>query len=150
MDPIALTRQLVDIESISGDEAGLGNFLLRELAALGFEAFKMLVSLPAEAKGDGERFNVYAHLPQQSPAVVFSTHMDTVPPFIASSEDGERIYGRGSCDAKGIMAAQIAAAVRLREQGIHVGLLYVVGEERDSLGAATANRHAPGSKFLVN
>ncbi|MFB3917717.1 MAG: M20/M25/M40 family metallo-hydrolase [Terriglobales bacterium] len=151
MDPIALTRQLVDIESISGNEAAVGNFLLRELAALGFQTSKMPVLFPAEATcGAGERFNVYAHVPQSPPAVVFSTHMDTVPPFISSSEDSERIYGRGSCDAKGIMAAQITAAVRLREQGFPIGLLYVVGEERDSLGAETANRHAPGSRFLVN
>ena len=76
------------------------------------------------------------HRPEHPhPAVVFSTHMDTVPPFIPSSEDAGRIYGRGSCDAKGIIAAQIAAAERLRQQNIYVGLLFVVGEERDSLGA---------------
>jgi acetylornithine deacetylase len=85
------------------------------------------------------------------PAVVFSTHMDTVPPFIPSSEDAKNIYGRGSCDAKGIIAAQIAAAERLRQQGIYVGLLFVVGEERDSLGAQVANEHAPADcRFLIN
>jgi len=82
--------------------------------------------------------------------VVFSTHMDTVPPFIPSSEDATRIYGRGACDAKGIIAAQVAAALRLREQGIHVGLLFLVGEERDSLGAKVANHQPRGSKFLIN
>jgi len=87
---------------------------------------------------------------QPNPAIVFSTHMDTVPPFIPSSEDGMRIYGRGSCDAKGIIAAQIAAAERLRREGIYVGLLFLVGEERDSLGAKVANRQSPGCKFLVN
>jgi acetylornithine deacetylase len=98
-----------------------------------------------------ERANVFAISPQQpKPLIVFSTHMDTVPPFIPSSEDGTRIYGRGSCDAKGIIAAQIAAAERLREQGIYVGLLFLVGEERDSLGAKVANQHPGGSKFLVN
>jgi acetylornithine deacetylase len=98
-----------------------------------------------------ERFNVFAISPQQpKPLIVFSTHMDTVPPFIFSSEDGTRIYGRGSCDAKGIIAAQVAAAERLREQGIYVGLLFLVGEERDSLGAKVANQHPGGSKFLVN
>jgi acetylornithine deacetylase len=88
------------------------------------------------------------------PAIVFSTHMDTVPPFIPSSEDENRIYGRGSCDAKGIIAAQIAAAERLRQNGVYVGLLFVVGEERDSLGADVANEYAAnqqtGSRFLVN
>jgi acetylornithine deacetylase len=76
--------------------------------------------------------------------------MDTVPPFIPSSEDEARIYGRGSCDAKGIIAAQIAAAERLRQQSLHVGMLFVVGEERDSLGAKVANEQATGCKYLVN
>jgi acetylornithine deacetylase len=101
---------------------------------------------------EGERFNVYGVSPDHAdPTIVFSTHMDTVPPFIPSSEDAGRIYGRGSCDAKGIIAAQVAAADRLRQQGIYVGLLFVVGEERDSLGAKVANEHAPAScRFLVN
>jgi acetylornithine deacetylase len=76
--------------------------------------------------------------------------MDTVPPFIPSSEDGDRIYGRGSCDAKGIIAAQLAAAERLHAEKIYVGLLFLVGEERDSLGAKVANQHSPGCRFLVN
>ena len=121
----------------------MGDFLYSQLAQLGFKAEK----LPVE----GARNNVFATTPQQPrPAVVFSTHMDTVPPFIASSEDATRIYGRGSCDAKGIIAAQVAAALRLREQGIYTGLLFLVGEERDSLGAKVANRQPPGSTFLIN
>jgi len=80
--------------------------------------------------------------------------MDTVPPFIPSSEDAARIYGRGACDAKGIITAQIAASERLRQQGIYVGLLFVVGEERDSQGAKVANDYAASqsaqSKYLVN
>src|SRR6266567_811647 len=82
--------------------------------------------------------------------MVFSSHMDTVPPFISSAEDDTRIYGRGSCDAKGIIAVQIAAAERLKQEGIHVGLLFVVGEERDSLGAKVANEQANSCKFLIN
>ncbi len=143
MDVVALTRQLVDIESISGNEGRVADFLYRQLCGLGYQAAK----LPVE----GERVNVWAALPEDPhPAVVFSTHMDTVPPFIPSSEDMGNIYGRGSCDAKGIIAAQIAAAERLRQQGIRVGLLFLVGEERDSLGARTANRQPVGSRFLVN
>ena len=143
MDVVALTRQLVDIESITGNEGRVGDFLHHELSRLAYQA----TSIPV----DGERCNVYAASPQESrPAVVFSTHMDTVPPFIPSSEDATRIYGRGSCDAKGIIAAQVAAAERLRQEGIYVGLLFLVGEERDSLGAKVANRHSPGCKFLVN
>jgi len=103
MDAITLTRQLVDIESISSNEAAVGNYLYGELCRIGYQTLRMPV--------EGDRFNVYARSPEQpNPAVVFSTHMDTVPPFIASSEDAGRIYGRGSCDAKGIIAAQIAAA----------------------------------------
>ena len=144
MDPVTLARQLVDIESITGNEAAVGNYLYGELCRLGYQTRKMAV--------EGERFNVYATAPEQAnPGIVFSTHMDTVPPFIPSSEDPERIYGRGSCDAKGIIAAQIAASERLRQSGIHVGLLFVVGEERDSLGAQVANEQAPKScRYLVN
>jgi acetylornithine deacetylase len=143
MDVAAFTRQLVDIESISGNEGPVGDFLHLELCRLGFEAKKMTV--------EGARCNVFATAPEQSrPAIVFSTHMDTVPPFIPSSEDETRVYGRGSCDAKGIIAAQIAAAERLRQDGIHVGLLFLVGEERDSLGAKVANKQSPGCNFLVN
>ncbi len=139
-----LTRQLIDIESISGNEAAVGNYLFGELCRLGYQARKIPV--------EGDRFNVFATWPDHAAvAIVFSTHMDTVPPFIPSSEDEEKIYGRGSCDAKGIMAAQIAAAERLRQQEIFVGLLFVVGEERDSLGAKVANDFAPPEcRFLVN
>jgi len=143
MDFVALTRQLVDIESITGNEGPVGDFLCGQLNRLGYEAKKMRV--------EGERCNVYATTPQQpQPTIVFSTHMDTVPPFIRSSEDGRRVYGRGSCDAKGIIAAQIAATETLRREGIRVGLLFLVGEERDSLGAKTANQQANGCKFLIN
>jgi acetylornithine deacetylase len=143
MDVVAFTRQLVDIESITGNEALVTDVVYGELCRLGYHANK----LPVE----GTRCNVYATSPQQpKPAIVFSTHMDTVPPFIPSSEDATRIYGRGSCDAKGIIAAQIAAAERLRAEGIYVGLLFLVGEERNSLGAQVANRQSPGCKFLVN
>lgn len=150
MDAVTLTRQLVDIESISGNEAAVGNYLYGELCRLGYQTKKMPV--------EDDRFNIYAFAEPGSlrpegtmPAITFSTHMDTVPPFISSSEDAGRIYGRGSCDAKGIIAAQIAAAERLRQQNIYVGLLFVVGEERDSLGARVANEHAPaGCRFLVN
>jgi acetylornithine deacetylase len=144
MDAITLTRQLIDIESITGNEARVGNYLYGELLRLGYQVQKTPV--------ESDRFNVFATSPEQpQPAVVFSTHMDTVPPFIPSSEDSGRIYGRGSCDAKGIIAAQIAAAERLRRKGTYVGLLFVAGEERDSLGAQVANqRPAAGCRFLVN
>jgi acetylornithine deacetylase len=143
MDIVALTRQLVDIESISGNEGQVGHFLQQELRRLGYNVQRMIA--------EGERANVFATAPQQpQPTVVFSTHMDTVPPFIASSEDERCIYGRGSCDAKGIIAAQIAAAELLRKENIYVGLLFLVGEERDSLGAKVANQQPNSCKFLIN
>jgi len=142
MDAIKLTRRLVDIESISGNEGAVGAELYDELCRIGYSAHKMPVA--------HERFNVVATVDDAPPQVVFSTHMDTVPPFIHSSEDSDNIYGRGSCDAKGIIAAQIAACQRLRKEGAAVGMLFVVGEERDSLGAKVANQSAPGSRFLIN
>ena len=145
-DPIALTRQLVDIESISENEAAVGHFLSSYLAMHGFQVETM--SVPHSA--GRERFNVYAGISAEPPDVVLSTHMDTVPPFISSSEDDAYIYGRGSCDAKGIIAAQIAAAERLRTMGVRVGLLFLVGEERGSHGARVANSQPKGSRFLIN
>lgn len=143
MDVIKFTRQLVDIESISGNEGPVGNFLCQELTRFGFRCEKIAV--------EGERNDIWATWPEEPrPAVVFSTHMDTVPPHITSSEDDQRVYGRGSCDAKGIIAVQTAAAERLRSRDIRVGLLFLVGEERDSLGAKVANHFARGSKFLIN
>ncbi len=110
---------------------------------MGYQAKK----LPVE----GERGNVYATAPEQpQPEIVFSTHVDTVPPFIPSREDADRVYGRGACDAKGIIAAQVAAAERLRQDGVHAGLLFLVGEEKDSQGAKIANQQSPGCKFLIN
>jgi len=150
LDPIQLTRRLVDIESITYNEGAVGGYLAEFLSQRGFAVEKMPVEQPRESHSTSERFNVYACVPGHTPDVVFSTHLDTVPPFIPSSEDDEYIYGRGSCDAKGIIAAQVFSAERLREQGIPVGLLFVAGEERDSAGAKTANRHPRGSRFLIN
>ena len=142
-DLFALTRRLIDIESTTPNEGAVGDFLCAELSRRGFDARKMPV--------EGERNNVLATWPgHPRPEVVFSTHMDTVPPFIASAEDATQIYGRGSCDAKGIIAAQIAAAEKLRATGVFVGLLFLVGEETNSVGALEANRHPIGSRFMIN
>ena len=154
IDPIQLTKQLVDIESTTYCEGLAGAFLHEYLTAQRYAVERTAVAQPDRSctpgAGSGERFNVYAALPGITPDVVLSTHMDTVPPFFGSTEDDEFLYGRGSCDAKGIIAAQVAAADRLREAGVKVGLLFVVGEERDSAGAAVANQNAKGSKFLIN
>jgi acetylornithine deacetylase len=150
LDPVHLTRSLVDIESITYNEGAVGTWLEAYLEGLGFAVERMPVSQADESRQSGERFNLYASIAGATPDVVFSTHMDTVPPFIASSEDDEFIYGRGTCDAKGIIAAQIGAAAQLREEGANVGLLFVVGEERDSAGAQVANENPKGSRFLIN
>jgi acetylornithine deacetylase len=155
IDPIQLTRQLVDIESTTYHEAPAGEFLAEFLATQGYAVERQAVPQPDPLKtpggGTGPRFNVYACTPGETPDVVFSTHMDTVPPFLGPCrEDDDYLYGRGTCDAKGIIAAQIAAAEVLRAEGARVGLLFVVGEERDSAGAKVANENARGSRFLIN
>ena len=154
LDAIQLTRLLVGIDSTTYHEALVGEFLHDFLVALGWCVERMPVAQPDLALtpggGTGERFNLYANVAGVTPEVVLSTHMDTVPPFFGCSEDESFLYGRGTCDAKGIIAAQVAAAERLRAAGIRVGLLFVVGEERDSAGAVVANRNPRGSRFLIN
>ena len=154
IDPIDLTRKLVNIESTSYHEGAVGAFLADYLAARRYAVERMTVEQhdPALKEGGdaGVRFNVYAAMQGITPDVVLSTHMDTVPPYFGCTEDDEYLYGRGTCDAKGIIAAQVAAAERLREAGVKVGLLFVVGEERDSAGAKVANRNPRGSRFLIN
>jgi acetylornithine deacetylase/succinyl-diaminopimelate desuccinylase-like protein len=143
MDLFALTRRLIDIESTTPNEGAVGDFLHGELRRRGWDAEMMPV--------ESTRANVVATWPGHArPEIVFSTHMDTVPPFIASSEDDACIYGRGACDAKGIIAAQIVAAEQLRAAGVFVGLLFLVGEERDSIGAKVANQHPIGARFMIN
>jgi acetylornithine deacetylase len=149
LDPVELTRRLVDIESITYNEQAVGEFLDAFLQERGFTTERTAVAQPPNSRYSCERFNVYAGYGSR-PDVVLSTHTDTVPPFIPSREDDLYLYGRGACDAKGIIAAQVAAAERLREAGIAVGLLFVVGEERDSAGARTANLYPKGSRFLIN
>jgi acetylornithine deacetylase len=144
VDPVAFARGLIDIDSTTGREGDAGRWLARELREMGFAVTEQPV--------DAERLNVIAR-PNAgaAPAVVLSTHIDCVPPFFPSRVDGDRLYGRGSCDAKGILAAQVAAADRLRQAGeTRVGLLFVVGEERGSDGARLANAAAAGSMFLLN
>jgi acetylornithine deacetylase len=149
LDPIALTSLLVDIESVTYNEGAVGVYLDGLLRERGFTVERTLVPQPPNSRFTGERFNVYGDSGAR-PDVVLSTHMDTVPPFIPSREDDLYLYGRGACDAKGIIAAQLAAAERLRADGVAVGLLFVVGEERDSAGARMANLHPKGSRFLIN
>ncbi|MDT7602985.1 MAG: acetylornithine deacetylase [Acidobacteriota bacterium] len=140
-----LTRRLIDIPSVTGEEGAVGRFLAAHLAGLGYE-----VETQEIAKG---RANVLAKSPHAPARVVLSTHMDTVPPHIASREDAEFIHGRGACDAKGIIAAQVLAAERLRAEGVNeVGLLFTVDEEMSSDGARAADAHtwARECRYLIN
>jgi acetylornithine deacetylase len=138
-----LTRALVDIDSTTGREQEIGGWLSAFLRQRGYRVTEQPVA-------DG-RFNVFAQL-DAPPQVVFSTHFDCVPPFMPSREEGSVVFGRGSCDAKGILAAQVMAVERLRASGeARVAMLFVAGEERGSDGARVANSHAPeGVKFLIN
>ncbi|HEU5350636.1 MAG TPA: M20/M25/M40 family metallo-hydrolase [Terracidiphilus sp.] len=149
LDPIAFTRELVGIESTTYHEGAVGNFLADFLAGRGWEVEKTPVPQPPDG-ASGERWNVYAAMKGQTPELVFSTHMDTVPPYVPLREDETFLHGRGVCDAKGILAAQVAAAEILRAEGLRVGLLFVSGEERDSAGAKVANLNPKGSRYLIN
>jgi acetylornithine deacetylase len=141
VDVVALTRALVDIDSTTGREGDAGRWLADYLRGRGFAVIEQRV--------DTSRFNVIASV--ADPVVVFSTHFDCVPPFFPSRLSGNRIHGRGACDAKGILAAQVAAADRLRHMGeTRVGLVFVVGEERGSDGAREANKLANGCRYLVD
>ena len=143
VDPVALARTLIDIDSTTGREAEAGAWLARFLRDRGYR----VVEQPIAAG----RFNVFAQL-DEAPRVVLSTHFDCVPPFFPSRQERGLLFGRGSCDAKGILAAQLAAAERLRAGGEkRLALLFVAGEERGSEGARIANEHAPaGIAYLVN
>lgn len=141
---VEFARALVDIDSTTGIEGDAGRWLADALRGHGYTV--------VEQRVDASRFNVYATMGSGTPELVFSTHYDCVPPFFPGRVDGDRLFGRGSCDAKGILASQVAAADLLRAEGnTRVGLLFVVGEERGSDGARVANAAAPaGCRFLVN
>jgi acetylornithine deacetylase len=138
---LEFARALINIDSTTGREAEAGVWLARELRALGYTVVEQPI--------DRGCANVFATI--EPPTVVFSTHYDCVPPFFPGRVQDGRLYGRGACDAKGILAAQVAAAERLRARGERrVGLLFVVGEERGSDGAMAANLSPPGARFLIN
>ncbi len=144
MNLTELTRDLIDIPSTTGQELGIGRFLNSYLKRLNYRVEDQEV-----AEG---RANIIATT-ARPPRVVLSTHMDTVPPHISSKEDENYVHGRGACDAKGIIAAQIAAAEQLRAEGVtEIGLLFTVDEEAGSSGARAANEHplAASCRYLIN
>jgi acetylornithine deacetylase len=145
MNVFELTRALVDIESITENEAQVGEMLFAQLAELAALYGGQVERMEVEAN----RFNVLAWWGH--PVVTLSTHMDTVPPFFTSREDGDYIWGRGACDTKGIIASMIFAVRELLEEGVrNMALLFVVGEERNSTGAFAAAKESRGSKFIIN
>src|ERR1051325_4133193 len=141
-----LTRALVDIESITGNEEQVGNYLFQHLSALAGRYNGRVERMEVRPR----RFNVFAQFGER-PLVTLSTHMDTVPPFYPSREDDEKIWGRAACDTKGIIASMITAAEALLAAGeTNLGALFVVGEERNSAGAYKAAEMPRGSRFLIN
>jgi len=141
VETLTFARSLIDIDSTTGREAEAGRWLTDRLRSFGYSV--------REQPLDRGCANILATI--DAPTVMFSTHFDCVPPFFPSRVQDGRLYGRGACDAKGILAAQLAAAERLRAAGERrVGLLFVAGEERGSDGAAAANTIANGSRYLIN
>lgn len=146
MNLFELTRALVDIESITGNEERVGEYLFGYLSGLAHRYGGKVERMEVEP----HRFNLLAWWGDR-PVVTLSTHMDTVPPFFPSREDAEHIWGRAACDTKGIIASMIQAIQALLEEGArNFGLLLVVGEERNSAGAYHAGRNPRGSRFLIN
>ncbi|MDQ2900240.1 MAG: M20/M25/M40 family metallo-hydrolase [Acidobacteriota bacterium] len=146
MNVFELTRALVDIDSVTPNEERIGNYLYDCLARL-TDRYRGVIERMEVEPG---RFNVFARFGYR-PIVTLSTHMDTVPPFLPSREDGDRIWGRGACDTKGIIASMICAAeALLANNEREFGLLFVVGEERNSAGAYHASKHSRASLFLIN
>ena len=141
MDALALTRSLVALETPTGFESAATDFLDDMLRQAGYLTVRQTVTAGRE--------NLYAY--REPPALVFSTHLDTVPPYVPLREDADSIHGRGSCDAKGLAAAMVAAAERLAARGERrVGLLFLVGEENGSDGARAAADLGPKGRFLIN
>ncbi len=140
-DVVALAADLLAIESTSGSEAGIVDLVSRWLVARGWN-----VTLQEVTRG---RANVWGS--RGGRGVTLSSHLDTVPPFVPPRLQGDRLIGRGACDAKGIVAAMMVAAERLVQNGEEgVDLLFLVGEEKNSDGARAANHLPATSRFLVN
>jgi acetylornithine deacetylase len=149
VDVLQLARQLIDIESTIGNEGEVGRVLAAYLRQRGYSVLEQPLESLSGSAAPGSRINVIAAVGE--PEVVFSTHFDCVPPFFPSRIEDGKLYGRGACDAKGILAAQVAAAERLRAAGeTRIGLVFVGGEERGSDGAKAANRIASKARFLIN
>ncbi len=152
LDVVALTRSLLGIPSVTGEEGEVGLWVAEQLAARGWSVKKQEV--PSEVgREHPPRWNILAQVAEASgpPDVVLTTHLDTVPPHIPMTEDEDFIYGRGTCDAKGIFAAQWVAAEQLRAEGhTSVALLGICGEETDSIGAKVAHELLPQARWIID
>ncbi len=145
MDVFSLTRALIDIESITGNEERVGDYLASLLSDLACRHGGRVEKIQVEPHRDNV-LAIFGH-----PTVTLSTHLDTVPPFFPAGEDDTFIHGRGACDVKGIIASMLCAAEALLDQGVrNFALLFVVGEERNSAGAYAAAQDPRGSRFLIN
>ena len=146
MNVFELTRALVDIESITNNEEGVGLYLYDYLAPLAARYEGTIETIEVEPR----RFKIFVQWGAPL-SVTLSTHIDTVPPFVASREDETQIWGRGACDTKGIIASMIKAVEALLASGARgFGLLFVVGEERNSAGAYRAAQSPRGSRYIIN
>lgn len=146
MNVFELTRKLIDIESVTPNEKAVGDFVFDYLQPIVSQYGGNIEKIEVEPN----RNNIFAWW-GDTPAVTLSTHLDTVPPFFASKEDDEFIWGRGACDVKDIIASMICAAQQLLAEGVrNFGVLFVVGEERNSAGAYHAGKHPRGSKYIIN
>jgi acetylornithine deacetylase len=142
LDPLQIARRFIDIPSVTGEEAAMAAACADVLRTGGWNVRLDPVT--------ADRANVVATL--DAPRLLLCSHLDTVPPFFPARQDGDWLYGRGACDTKGIIACMLAAAERLAQDGIRdVGLLFVVGEETDSIGAKHANAHLdlPGVRYTI-
>lgn len=148
-----LAKKLIDIPSLTGEEQAIGEFLAGYLDAQGFSVKKQeIISAKPETSDVASKkavgFNLIAAL--GDPKILFNTHLDTVPPYIPFREDDEYIYGRGACDAKGIIAAMLKAGQKLMQENRRdFGYLFTVGEEADSVGAKAAAELNLKSDYLI-
>jgi len=133
---LGLHKGLIEHASVTGSEHGVAQFLGGYLNASGYTVEYQSV--------ENDRQNVLAYLGDaRQSRILMTSHIDTVPPFIPYERRGDEIWGRGSADAKGSVAAQIAAVQQLRRDGSikpgDVDLLFVVGEEHGGAGMRAAN-----------
>src|SRR5262245_24632212 len=151
MDVVELTRAMVAIPSITGDEGRLAKWVADRLEESGWRVTRQPVPPEGKPSTADPRINVIARSDEDDPRVAFTTHLDTVPPFLELSEDQDHLFGRGVCDAKGIFAAQWIAAEQLRSEGKRgIALLGVAGEETDSIGAKILHEALPRADFIID